>query len=159
MPDRITRNFFILIFSFVSIIGCAGQPVKPVALVSNVPTEYKVLLSTADAWRSVMRFSDKNGYQLFSLDSDKGLMEISSGDLYASGYSAYMFHYAFLFVGLEKGTKIVIEGSFHNSDGNEVPANGYLEKMKKENEGLMLTALKEYFETELNNGSGKRKLP
>lgn len=150
-------GFLILIFGFV--IGCAGQQVKPVAQVSSVPTEYEVLLSTADAWRSVMRFSDKNGYQLFSLDSDKGLMEISSGDLYTSGYSAYIFHYAFLFVGLEKGTRIVIEGSFHNSDGKEVPANGYLEKMKKENEYRMLAALKNYFDTELTNGSGKRTLP
>ncbi|MBI5554248.1 MAG: hypothetical protein HY920_00130 [Elusimicrobia bacterium] len=152
-------GFWILIFGFVSIIGCAGQQVKPVAPVSSVPTEYEVLLSAEDAWRAVLRFSDKNDYQLLSLDSDQGLLEISSGDLDASSYSAYTFHYAFLFVGLEKGTKIVIAGSFHNSDGKEVPVNSYLEKMKKENEYRILTALKNYFETELNNGSGKRALP
>ncbi len=159
MRDRTTRNFLILIFGFVSIIGCAGQRVKPVTLVSSVPTEYEVWLSIEDVWRAVMRFNDKNDYQLLSLDSDKGLMEISSGDLYASGYSTYIFHYTFLFVGLEKGTRIVIEGSFHNSDGKEVPANDYLEKKKKENECRMLAALKNYFDTELNNGTGKRTLP
>ncbi len=151
--------FLILIFGISPLTGCAGRQVKSVALASNMPTEYKVLLSTEDAWRSVMRFSDKNDYQLLSLDSEKGLMEISSGELYASGYSAYIFHYTFLFVGLEKGTRIVIEGSFYNSNGKEVPANGYLEKMKKENEGRVLAALKKHFDMELNNGAGKRTLP
>lgn len=151
--------FLILIFGISPLIGCAGGQVKPVALVNSLPTEYEVSISTEDAWRAVMRFSDKNDYRLISLDSEKGLMEISSGDLYASGYSAYIFHYTFLFVGLEKGTKIVIEGSFHNSNGKEVPANGYLEKMKKENESRVLAALKKHFDMELNNGSGKRTLP
>lgn len=151
-------DFLILIFGFASFTGCSGQRIKPVESVSSAPTEYEVCLSAEDAWRAVMRFSDKNDYHLLSLDSDKGLMEISSGDQYSSGISAYVFHYTFLFVGLEKGTRIVIEGSFHNSDGNEVPANGYLEKKKKENECRMLADLKNYFEGQ-NNGSGKRILP
>lgn len=156
---RLYFGSWILAVGFVSIIGCASQQVKPVAPVSSVPTEYEVLLSTEDAWRAVMRFADKNDYHLISLDSDKGLMEIAGGDTYTAGYNAYGFHYTFLFMGLENGTKIVIEGSFHNSDGQEVPANDYLEKMKKENECRMLAAIKNYFNTELNNGSAKRTLP
>jgi hypothetical protein len=151
-------TFLFLIFGFSLIIGCASRHLPASIPVSTAQTEYEVVLNTEDAWRAVMRFADKNDYRLISLDSDKGMMEISGGDTYASGYNAYEFHYTLLFIGLEKGTKIVIEGSFHNSDGKEVPPNDSLEKLKKENEYRLLAALKKYFETELNHGSAKTKL-
>lgn len=159
MQDRTPRNLFILVGSFILMIGCAGQRVHPTVAASNTPAACEVLLNEKDAWRAVMRFSDKNDYRLLNLDSDKGLMEISSGDLFTSGYSSDFFHYALSFVGLEKGTRIVIEGSFHNSDGKEVPLNDSLVKIKKENEYRLLAALKKYFDLELNNGSEKRALP
>ncbi len=150
--------FLILIFGFSSIIGCAGPQHPAVMPDSGGPTEYEVSFSTEAAWRAVMRFADKYDYRLINLDSDKGLMEITGGDTYASGYNAYGFHYTLIFIGLEKGTKIVIEGSFHNSDGKEVMLRYSLEKTKKENEQRLLAALKKYFETELNHGSAKTKL-
>ncbi|MDD5491634.1 MAG: hypothetical protein PHV60_03000 [bacterium] len=153
---RCVFYFLILIFGFSLITGCAGSRTRAIIPVTTERTEYEVSLSAEDAWRAVMRFSDKNGYHLIDLDSDKGMMEISGGDTYAWGYNAYGFHYTFLFIGLEKGTKIVIEGSFHNSDGKEVPPNDSLVKLKKENEYRILAALKNYFETELNHGAGKK---
>jgi hypothetical protein len=150
------RLKWILIYGFILLTGCAGQRLKPAATVSNVPAEYTVALSSEEAWRMVMRFSDKNDYQLLNLDSDKGVMEITGSDIYSSGYNAYGFHYTLIFIGLEKGTKIVIEGSFHNTDGKEVLPDDSLEKLKRENENRLLAALKKYFESELNHGSGKR---
>ena len=155
-----TEKIFIFWFliGFFSLIGCAGPGTQVIVPVTPERTEYEVSLSIEDTWRAVMRFSDKNGYRLVNLDSDKGIMEISGGDAYAWEYNSYGFYYTVLFIGLEKGTKIVIEGSFHNNDGKEIPVKDTLEKVKKANECRLLAALKKYFETELNHGSAKTKL-
>ncbi|MDD5259136.1 MAG: hypothetical protein PHD29_04170 [bacterium] len=159
MQDRLTHNLKLVIFLILtSLTGCAHPRLPAVLPDGSAQTEYEVVLSTEAAWRAVMRFADKYDYRLVNLDSDKGLMEIAGGDMYASGYNAYGFHYTLIFIGLEKGTKIIIEGNFYNSDGNTVPVKDSLERLKKENEYRLLTTLKKYFETELNRGSARTKL-
>lgn len=148
----------ILLIGFLTLTGCATQQMQSMAPVGDTPTTLDVLLSTEDAWRLVMRFADKNEYHLVNLDSDKGMMELAGSDTVTSGYNAYGFHYTILFLGLEKGTRIVIEGSFCNSEGKEVPGRDAMEKLRKTNEYRLMTALKKYFETELNHGSAKAKL-
>ncbi|MDD5132735.1 MAG: hypothetical protein PHH44_08755 [bacterium] len=158
LKNRAGKIFaFWLLIDFSSLLGCAGPGTQVIVPVTTERIEYEVLLNTEEAWRAVMRFSAKNSYRLVNLDSDKGIMEISGGDAYACEYNNYGFHYTFLFVGLEKGTKIVIEGSFHNSEGKEMTVQESMEKIRKKNEYRLLAALKKYFEAELNHGSARTK--
>ncbi len=162
MPNHKTRNLKLVTLHFIILMlvlaaGCATGKV-PAVFQDQEAVEYITSLSVEESWRAVMRFTNKYDYRLINLDSDKGIMEISGGDNDASGYNVYGLHYTLIFMGLEKGTKVVIEGSFYNNNGKEIAPQSSWEKIKKEKELRLLAALKKYFETELNHGAAKRTI-
>ncbi len=125
--------------------GCAGQELSRENPVP-VPAEYVTGLDANATWRALMRFASRNGYHFVKLESEKGIMEISAGDIFDGDYSSYYLHYNLVVVGLAQGTKVVVDTGFFDNNGREVEFQRHMEKMKENKDRQILQEIKKFLE-------------
>lgn len=144
--------FPLCLYAFVPLClflsGCVGIQIEAPLDFESRPMEYNTVLDTNETWKTLLRFVSQNDFRFVRLESEKDIMEFTTGERYEFGNETCSYKYHFILVGLARGTKVVIGVTFHSTDDSEIEPADSMKKTKYEAEQKMHERIKAFFQEE-----------
>lgn len=141
-------RIFLLLSGLLWLSGCVGIQIEAPLDFESRPMEYNAVLDTNETWKALLRFVSQNDFRFERLESEKDIMEFTTGEKYESGNGLYSYKYHFILVGLTRGTKVVVGVTFHSTDDREIEPADSMKKTKYEAEQKMYERVKAFFQEE-----------